>query len=1352
MKTRNTFNVAVSRAILWPIGYRLTNLTSAKKKIGHLCVIAFLCLLALLPAAIVSAQYNTHQNDVWAFAYSGGINFNPGPSPASFSSNSSVYEGTSAMCDAAGNLLLYAADNNVYDRFGSYMPHGMGVCTVPYFSTSSTTQGTVIVPVIGNINQYYVFFLQDYGTAGLLTYCIVDMTLNSGLGDVITSPVVTHDLATGLSEGMTVVKGTNCNIWLLVHRRNTSDFLAYSITSQGIGDPVISPASAHNVTDGYKRGSIKVSPDRKKIAHCSTDASYGLTPGLEVLDFNAATGVVSNSRLINSYSNQYDAEFSPSSNKLYARPIDGQIYQYDLSAPTTAASIAASEFLVTNYATPDRGGEMKLGPDGMIYCQTNAGYLDRIQYPDLTGSSCNYTNHTVSLGGHTGIGLVNMALAPVTTYPAPITGTFTVCAGSTTILHDATPGGIWSSSNTSVSTIDGSGTLGGVSPGTGTITYTVPAMNCYLTVHDTVQPGAVINGSSLCVGSAANFSASSPGGTWTSSDMAIATVSPAGSVTGVSAGTANITYTMPGGCFATYVLTVAPPPSPITGLLNICQGTISHLSQAVPGGTWSSSSLSVATIDASGTMGGVHDGTATITYQLPGMACKVTAIANIYPLPVITGSPVCIGSMGTFTALPTGGTWSGGNPSIATIDAMGNVYSVAVGTTSVTYTSPAGCVQVAPVNIVPLPAPITGNTTGCAGTTWQLTDQTPGGYWTSSTPAVATIDISTGWVTAISPGTTTITYHAPSTGCTITTVITVYPVPVITGSSAVCPGTTISLYTSIAGGTWSSDAPTIATVDPLTGVVTGISIGSATIYYTSPSGCVGILKITVKQPPSPVISNPRHISPIMCQGETMFLRGETGTDGGTISWASSDPSIVSISTITSSPTLSNCYLNAVSPGTAVISYSLTSGCTSVATYTVTVLPNAHITTPPATCFNTTPISLSATPPGGTWFNLTPAIATIDASGTVFPITPGIATIQYTAPGYCTAIVGVTLNPIPAPKFTNTVTDICTGSAVYEYANPGTSDIGSYTWTSSNPSVAVVSGSPTTAVVTPLSAGTTTITLTVTTSAGCTGYATLTINVHAMPAPITGSTLICQGSVSPLSNTVPGGFWYSSNTAIATVDPVSGVVTGVSGGTATITYATGNTCMATINVTVIYACMDIYSANLITVIGTPGATVTVARYDASGTLISTTPGVPIGANIITAVGPAPRICIISMTYSGVTCPVNCCVHSIGGGGAYAYGPKPAGHNTGTTEENNLTISPNPSHGELTISGDFTTQSESADIEILDMTGKVVVKESVPILNNHIDKNITLDKNIPNGVYILKIGSNDANAVYRFTLEH
>ena len=60
--------------------------------------------------------------------------------------------------------------------------------------------------------------------------------------------------------------------------------------------------------------------------------------------------------------------------------------------------------------------------------------------------------------------------------------------------------------------------------------------------------------------------------------------------------------------------------------------------------------------------------------------------------------------------------------------------------------------------------------------------------------------------------------------------------PAISGPMTVGTGWSINLSISIDGGTWSSGSPSVATVDSSTGVVTGITVGTAVISFTNMCG------------------------------------------------------------------------------------------------------------------------------------------------------------------------------------------------------------------------------------------------------------------------------------------------------------------------------------------------------------------------------------------------------------------------------------------------------------------------------------------------------------------------------------
>lgn len=154
-----------------------------------------------------------------------------------------------------------------------------------------------------------------------------------------------------------------------------------------------------------------------------------------------------------------------------------------------------------------------------------------------------------------------------------ITGTKSACAGSTSALSDATSSGVWSSSSTSVATVGTSGTVTGVSAGTATISYVVGACNATTTFTVNAVPASISGTLSVSSGSTTQLTDATAGGTWASASTSIATVGTAGLVTGVSAGTSTISYTLSTGCYATAVVTVTSASASYSGIVSATAGT-----------------------------------------------------------------------------------------------------------------------------------------------------------------------------------------------------------------------------------------------------------------------------------------------------------------------------------------------------------------------------------------------------------------------------------------------------------------------------------------------------------------------------------------------------------------------------------------------------------------------------------------------------------------------------------------------------------------------------------------------------------------------------------------------------------
>ncbi|WP_158286364.1 beta strand repeat-containing protein, partial [Flavobacterium circumlabens] len=404
---------------------------------------------------------------------------------------------------------------------------------------------------------------------------------------------------------------------------------------------------------------------------------------------------------------------------------------------------------------------------------------------------------------------------------------------------------------------------------------------------------------------------------------------------------------------------------------------------------------------------GTNPGSYTGKLTVRDAAATCVSLENIFtvtvnPLPTITGTPtVCIGSTTQLTGSATANAttpWTSATTSVATVDNTGLVTGVAAGTSVITYRNSNGCTQTVTVTVNPLPT-ITGTPTVCIGSTTQLTGSaTPNATtpWSSATTSVATVD-NAGLVTGVAAGTSVITYRN-SIGCTQTITVTVNPLPTITGTPAVCIGSTTQLAGSAtpnATTPWTSATTSVATVSN-TGLVTGVAAGTSVITYRNSNGCTQTVTVTVN--PLPTITG----TPTVCIGSTTQLTG-SATPNATTPWTSATTSVATVS--------NTGLVTGVAAGTSVITYTNNNGCTQTVTVTVNPLPT--ITGTPAVCIgSTTQLTGSATPNATTpWTSATTSVATVSNTGLVTGVAAGTSVITYTNNNGCTQTVTVTVNPL-----------------------------------------------------------------------------------------------------------------------------------------------------------------------------------------------------------------------------------------------------------------------------------------------------------------------------------------------------
>ncbi len=838
-------------------------------------------------------------------------------------------------------------------------------------------------------------------------------------------------------------------------------------------------------------------------------------------------------------------------------------------------------------ASGDAGGTWSSNAPGVATVNSSTGVV--------TGVAQGTTTIIYTVGSDAVCG-TSSATYTITVNPlavaGAISGTTTVCTGlSTTLTSNGAVGGTWSSSNPAVASVNStSGVVIGVAAGSAVINYTVTNIcgsttaSATVTVNGAPDPGTISGTSSVCVGSNINLSDNVSGGIWSSSTHSVATVGPnTGIVTGVAAGNTTITYTVTNSCgisSTTYAITVNPVPvaATITGTTYLCTGSTTTLSSNMTGGTWSSSNTAAATVDpVSGLVTGLSAGTTSISYTI-STACGsatnsvVVTIGNSPSGGTVSGaSSLCVGSTAIFASNGTGGgSWSSNNTAAATVDPItGVVTGVAAGSATISYTVSSTCgsaVSSSNITISALPnaGSVSGSSAICAGSTVTLTSNgTGGGLWSSNNNLVATVNSATGVVTGVAAGSATITYTVSNT-CGIATAtenVTISALPnsgIVSGAATLCGGvTTAFTSTGNGGGSWSSSNTLVATVDAVTGAVTGVAAGSATISYTVTSltcgSSVSSANITINPAPDP--GNVTGLSAV-CAGSTITLTSDGNING---TWSSGNTSIATVD--------ANGVVSGVAAGSTSITYTVTNGCgTAGATKIITVNPLANAGTVggaatlcaggATTTFTSNGLS------GGNWSSDNTSAATVDAaSGLVTGVSAGTANIIYTVTTPCgtaTASAPITIIILPNAGAVSGPSTVCAGSTT-NYTSNGLSG---GTWSSATPSVATVDA--TSGLVTGVSAGNATITYTFTNSCG-TNSASQMITVNALPnaGAVTGASTVCIGGQATFtSDGLSGGNWSSSNTAAATVDPATGVVTGISAGNTTITYTSNTPCGTT----------------------------------------------------------------------------------------------------------------------------------------------------------------------------------------------
>ena len=700
--------------------------------------------------------------------------------------------------------------------------------------------------------------------------------------------------------------------------------------------------------------------------------------------------------------------------------------------------------------------------------------------------------------------------------------------------------------------------------------------------------------------------------TWSSTDVAVATVSEDGVVTPVAAGTCTINATandgsgVAGECAVT-VSNVMPTAITMATTLGFTVGgdaqtltpTFTPANTTDQTVTWTTSDDAVATV-VNGVVTPVGVGTCVVTaisYADNNVKaeCTVSVVASTVDvegveLPatesVFVGKTVQL----TATVKPDDATnkavsWSSSDETIATVDANGIVTGIAVGDATITVTTVDGAktascvVSVSHKHIESIEISQSTLALTLASAATQLTatylpdDATDTELtWTVDKPEIATVS-STGVVTPVAEGTAIVTVANGSVKDICTVTVAAVEITSVTldkqtltftmGDAAQTLTATVEPENAtVKTITWTTSNNKVATVAD--GVVTPVGVGECTITATAGAKS-DVCNVTVNPKAVEGISLDKETLEISVNGSGVLTATVTPDDATnkTVIWSSSDETVA---------TVTNGIVSGVAAGVTTITATTEDGnffaicdvtvkANTIAVTGVTLSPSGTKTVAlnETVTFTATVAPTNATNKNVTWTSSNTSVATI-ADGAVTLIAPGVTTITVTTEdGSFTGTCELTVTNIMASQIviTNTLSlKVGEESTLSLEINPeGASQVAE--WVSDNPSVATVDE---TGKVTAKTKGTANITATTTDGTNLESNKCIVtvsnVSVTAVSFASSskvmrlGATETFNVTITPDNATIKEVTWKSTKPEFASVE--NGTVTANAVGTTTIT--------------------------------------------------------------------------------------------------------------------------------------------------------------------------------------------------------
>ena len=403
-----------------------------------------------------------------------------------------------------------------------------------------------------------------------------------------------------------------------------------------------------------------------------------------------------------------------------------------------------------------------------------------------------------------------------------------------------------------------------------------------------------------------------------------------------------------------------------------------------------------------------------------------------------------------------------------------------------------------------------------------------------------------------------------------------------TGSLTVTPTAGTTPYTYAWSGV--PVGGTTTTLSSTTATASNLASGTYTVTITDVNNCIVTASATIAQPTAPLSTGNLQPSPITCGqfNGTVLSNPSGGTTPYTYNWS---PAAASGST--GSPAANTQNASNLNPGTYTLTITDANGCTAVASATIDSIPVPQGIVQGynnVTCFGLTNGNLNVFAFNGTpnysysWSNGFTGSATLSNVGA------GTYTVTITDANNCVATASATISQPAAPLVTGTIQQVqatCGQNNGTLTSSPSGGTLPyTYRWA---PVAGLGNAADTSAVITQVTPGT--YTLTITDAKGCSSTSTAQLDSIPIPkATITANNttaVLCFGNntgsltVTPTAGTTPYTYAWSGTASSST-----GATAGnLSSGTYTVTITDANACYVTTSAQVTQPIAPLTTGNL-----------------------------------------------------------------------------------------------------------------------------------------------------------------------------